>query len=199
MIKMNTESSFRFIGMALALIGFAISVYHRRQAEGSGEEISDREEGSLILRLRKIFGLMMWLSMLVYFINPAWMVWSQLPLPLWVRWLGVALMSLCLPLFYWIFSSLGKNVTKTVAIREEHSLVVHGPYRWVRHPLYTGGFFFFIGLSLLSVNWFILVLILLTFAILLMRTPIEEEKLIERFGDEYREYMKETSRYFPKI
>lgn len=196
---MNTESSFRFIGLALALIGFAISVYHRRQAEQSDDEISDKEEGSLILTLRKIFGLTMWLSMAAYFINPAWMSWSQLALPLWTRWVGVALMALCIPLFYWIFSSLGTNVTKTVAIREEHSLVVHGPYRWVRHPLYTGGFFFFIGLSLLSASWFILVLILITFAILILRTPIEEEKLIERFGDEYREYMKETSRYFPKI
>jgi len=196
---MVSESTFRFIGLALALIGFAISVYHRRQAEQTGEEISDKEEGSLILSLRKLLGLTMWLSMAAYFINPAWMSWSQLPLPLWVRWLGVALMALCIPLFYWIFSSLGKNVTKTVAIREEHSLVIHGPYRWVRHPLYTAGFVSFVGLSLLSANWFILLLILLTFAILLMRTPIEEAKLIERFGDEYREYMKETGRYFPKI
>ncbi len=196
---MNTESSFRFIGMALALAGFAISVYHRRQADQSGENISDQEEGSAILGLRKVFGLSMWLSMLVYFINPAWMAWSQVGLPLWVRWLGVALMALCLPLFYWIFSSLGKNVTKTVAIRQEHSLVISGPYRWVRHPLYTAGFLFFVGLSLLSANWFILLLILLTFAILMMRTPIEEAKLIERFGDEYRQYMKGTGRYFPKI
>jgi len=110
-----TESSFRFIGLALALISFAISVYHRRQAEDSDEEISDKDEGSLILSLRKFFGLTMWLSMLAYFINPAWMSWSQLTLPLWVRWLGVGLMVLCVPLFYWIFSSLGKNVTKTVA------------------------------------------------------------------------------------
>ena len=196
---MTTESNFRFIGLVLVLISFAISVYYRRQAEDSGEKISDKEEGSLILSLRKILGLTMWLSMLAYFINPAWMSWSQLTLPLWVRWVGVALMALCAPLFYWIFSNLGKNVTKTVAIREEHSLVINGPYRWVRHPLYTAGFIYFIGLSLLSANWFIFLLILLTFAILLMRTPIEEAKLIERFGDEYRQYMKETGRYIPKI
>ena len=196
---MDSESTFRFIGLALALIGFAISVYHRRQAQQSGEDISDKEEGSVILGLRKVFGLTLWLSMLIYFNNPAWMAWSQLPLPGWVRWLGVALMALCVPLFYWIFRSLGKNVTKTVAIREEHTLVVNGPYRWVRHPLYTIGFLSFVGLSLLTANWFMLLLILLTFAILFMRTPIEEAKLIERFGDEYRQYMKETGRYFPKL
>jgi len=196
---MHTESSFRFIGLVLVLVGFAISVYHRRQAEQSGEEISEKEEGSAILWLRKVFGLAMWLSMLVYFITPAWMSWSQLHLPIWLRWLGVAVMAVSLPLFYWIFRSLGVNVTKTVVTRQEHTLVVHGPYRWVRHPLYTTGFLSYIGLSLLSANWFILLLILITFAILVIRTPIEEAKLIERFGDEYRQYMQKTGRYFPKI
>lgn len=196
---MNIENSFRFLGLALALVGFAISVYYRRQAEQSGEEISEKGEGSIILGLRKIFGLTMWLSMFVYFINPAWMSWFQVQLPLWVRWLGVAAMAVCEPLFYWIFSSLGKNVTKTVAIRQQHSLVTNGPYRWVRHPLYSVGFTFFVGLSLLSANWFMLLLILLTFAILVMRTPIEEAKLIERFGDQYRQYMQKTGRYFPKF
>jgi len=195
---MRTESIFRFIGLLLALAGFAISVYYRRQAEQSGEEISEKEEGSVILNLRKFFGLTMWSSMLVYFINPVWMSWSQLALPFWFRWVGVAIMAVCVPLFYWIFRSLGKNVTKTVAIRQEHSLVINGPYRWVRHPLYTAGFLSFIGLSLLSANWFILLMIMLTFAILVMRTPVEEAKLIQRFGDEYRQYMKETGRYFPK-
>jgi len=69
----------------------------------------------------------------------------------------------------------------------------------VRHPLYTAGFIYFIGLSLLSAKWLIFLLILLTIAILLMRTPIEEDKLIERIGDEYRQYMQETGRYFPKF
>ena len=141
----------------------------------------------------------MCLSMLAYFINPTWMAWAQLPLLDGLRWLGAILMAVCVPLFYWLFSSLDRNITHTVAIRQEHTLVTHGPYHWVRNPLYSVGFLFFLGLSLLTANWFIFVTMLITFGILLVRTPIEEEKLVERFGDEYRQYMRKTGRFLPKL
>lgn len=196
---MNDETVFRIVGAGLILIGLSISATHRRRANRSGEEISPEEEGPVILTLRRIFGLAMWLSVLVYLINPRWMAWASLPLPAWLRWLGAVPMAICIPLIYWLFSSLGKNVTRTVAIREEHMLVTHGPYRWVRHPLYSTGVLFFLGLTLLTANWLIGLTTVATFAILIMRTPIEEAKLIERFGDEYREYIKRTGRYLPKL
>ena len=105
----------------------------------------------------------------------------------------------CLPLIYWLFSSLGKNVTPTVAIRKEHSLVTYGPYRWVRHPLYSVGLVLFLGLSLLAANWFIALAVLCGSPILALRTRIEEARLIEKFGDDYRQYMKTTGRYFPRL
>jgi protein-S-isoprenylcysteine O-methyltransferase Ste14 len=108
-------------------------------------------------------------------------------------------MVICLPLVYWLFSSLGKNVTHTVAIRKEHTLVKSGPYRWVRHPLYSVGLALFLGLSLLAANWFIALVIIISFSLLTLRTGIEEARLIERFGDEYREYMRVTGRYFPRL
>jgi len=108
-------------------------------------------------------------------------------------------MALCVPLIYWLFSSLGKNVTSTVAIRKDHALVTHGPYRWVRHPLYSVGFVAFTGFSLLAANWFILATLLLAFGVLMQRTPIEERRLIERFGDDYLEYMQRTGRYLPRL
>jgi protein-S-isoprenylcysteine O-methyltransferase Ste14 len=193
------ENAFRFVGLALVIISFAISAFYRRRAAQTKEKVSSKEEASLILYLRSFFGLAFWLSMLAYFINPAWMAWAQLPLSDGLRWCGALLMVICVPLFYWLFSSLDRNITHTVATRQEHTLVVHGPYRWVRHPLYTVGFLFFVGLSLLTANWFIFVTMLITFMILLARTPIEEEKLIERFGDQYRQYMQKTGRFIPKI
>ncbi|MGW8251833.1 MAG: methyltransferase family protein, partial [Anaerolineales bacterium] len=77
--------------------------------------------------------------------------------------------------------------------------VTYGPYRWVRHPLYTVGFMMFIGLSLLAANWFIALMLVLGFVPLAMRTPIEEAHLVERFGDEYRRYMRRTGRYLPRF
>jgi protein-S-isoprenylcysteine O-methyltransferase Ste14 len=196
---MNTESLFHLLAIILMLSGMSISIYYRRKANQTGEKIDVKEEGSMILNLRRIFGLLLWLSALAYLVNPGWMAWSSVPLPVWARWLGTGIMLVCVPLIYWVFSSLGKNVTPTVVTRQEHTLVTHGPYRWVRHPLYTVGFLLFLGLSLLAANWFIALMLVLGIIPLAMRTPIEEARLMERFGDEYRAYMERTGRFLPRL
>jgi protein-S-isoprenylcysteine O-methyltransferase Ste14 len=196
---MNNETVYQLVAIALLGASMSISIYYRSRAMRSGEKISSLEEGKLILNLRRIFGLALWLSTLAYLINPRWMAWASLPLPAWLRWSGAALMALCVPLVYWVFSSLGKNVTQTVAIRREHSLVTSGPYRWVRHPLYTVAFLNFIGLSLLAADWFIPLALVLGIAVLVKRTGIEEDRLIQRFGEDYRSYMQTTGRFVPRL
>ena len=137
--------------------------------------------------------------MLAYLIYPPLVGWAQVDLPLWLRWSGLGLMAAMVPAIYWLFSSLGNNVTQTVKIRAEHELVTHGPYKYIRHPLYTFGFLNFFGFTLVAANWFMLITALLTFSILLQRTPQEEAKLEERFGDQYRAYMQRTGRYLPRV
>jgi protein-S-isoprenylcysteine O-methyltransferase Ste14 len=196
---MNNESIYQIVAIVLFLATLSISIYYRSRAARSGEKVSPLEEGALILTLRRIFGLALWLAIFAYLINPSWMSWASLPLSSWLRWSGAAIMALCVPLFYWLFSSLGKNITPTVAIRKEHTLVTSGPYRWVRHPLYSVGFLAFSAFSLLAANWFIFALLALAFIVLMRRTPIEEKRLIEHFGDAYREYMQRTGRYLPRL
>lgn len=148
--------------------------------------------------LLRLFGFSMWLSLLIYMINPGWMAWSTFLLPTWLRWLGAGLGLVAIPLIYWMFSSLGKNVTDTVVVRKEHRLVTHGPYRLVRHPMYLFSLLYFTGLSLLSANWFIWLTGFLSLILLAVRTPIEEAELIGKFGNEYRDYMQRTGRFFPR-
>lgn len=195
---MNLETVLHAIAVVTVLSVLSISIYFRHQAARSGEKISVHEEGFLILNLRRIFGLALWMSVFTYLINPSWMAWSSLPLPFWARGLGAGLMLVCVPLLYWMFYSLGRNITPTVVTRQQHSLVTHGPYRWIRHPLYTFAFLFFAGLSLLAASWFMVLVLILGSPVLLLRTPIEEQRLIERFGDQYREYMQHTGRYLPR-
>lgn len=196
---MDNETIFHILAVVVMVASLSISIYYRRRANQLAGEVSLEEEGSLILNLRRLFGLMLWLSSLVYLINPNWMAWSSLPLPSWLRWLGAVLMVFCLPLIYWVFSSLDKNVTPTVVTREDHNLVTHGPYRWVRHPLYTVGFLLFTGLSLMAANWFIFTTLILGSFVLIERTSKEEELLTERFGDEYRDYADHTGRFLPRF
>ncbi len=149
--------------------------------------------------LLRFFGFSAWIGLWIYMINPRWMTWSTLSIPSWLGWVGAGLGIIAVPLFYWMFSSLGKNVTDTVVIRKEHSLVTNGPYRWVRHPMYSSGFLLFFGFSLLTANWFIGATAILGLIPLIVRTATEETKLIEEFGDEYREYMKGTGRFLPRL
>jgi protein-S-isoprenylcysteine O-methyltransferase Ste14 len=116
-----------------------------------------------------------------------------------MRWLGVALVGFWGLLFAWTFRSLGRNLTDTVVTRKEHTLVTTGPYRYVRHPFYLAFFVAAMGGSLITANWFVLLASFIPIGFLLARTPIEEEKLIERFGNDYRQYMSATGRFLPKL
>jgi protein-S-isoprenylcysteine O-methyltransferase Ste14 len=194
------ETIFRILAALVLFTGVGISSYYRRKADrDSGEKISRKADGTFFMNLIRIGGLILWLSPLVYLINPAWMAWSKLGLPEGVRWLGVVLGILCTAGIYWLFSSIGSGITPTSATRKEHKLVTSGPYRWVRHPLYTVGTSLFIALGLIADNWFIILLGMLAFVAMASRAPKEEANLVEKFGDEYREYMKRTGRYFPKL
>lgn len=197
---MKEESIFRGIAATLLVAALSVSTYHRHRAEQASEEkISWREEGLPTIIALRSSGLALLLSVMAYLLNPRWMKWSNLRLPAWLRWSGAGLGAACLPLSYWVFSTIGKNITPTVETRENHELVTNGPYRWVRHPLYSVGISFFISLSVLAANWLMGLASLLVLAMLLVRLPKEEAKLIERFGNEYREYMKRTGRFFPRL
>jgi protein-S-isoprenylcysteine O-methyltransferase Ste14 len=194
------ENIFRILAALILFTGIGISSYFRRKADrDTGEKISRRVDGSVMMSLIRIGGLMLWLSPLVYLINPAWMAWSKIGLPEWIRWLGVGFGILCVLGIYWLFSSIGTGISPTSATRKEHQLVTSGPYRWVRHPLYTVGSSLFIAFGMMSDNWFIALLGILAFIGMAIRTPKEEANLIEKFGDEYREYMKRTGRFLPKF
>lgn len=194
------ENIFRILAGVILFTGISISGYFRRKADQeSGETISRKVDGTVMMNVIKIGGLVLWLSPLVYLVNPHWMAWSKIGLPDWVRWVGVGIGVLCTASIYWLFSSIGSGITPTSATRKEHKLITSGPYRWVRHPLYTTGSSMFVAFGMMADNWFIAALGMLAFIGMASRTPREEANLIEKFGDEYREYMKRTGRFIPRL
>jgi len=194
------ESIFRILAAVILITAMSISVYFRAKADReTGEKIPRKVDGSITMTFIRIGGLILWLSPFVYLINPAWMNWSRLGLPEWVRWAGVLFGILCAMGVYWLFSSIGSGISPTSATRQQHVLSTRGPYRWVRHPLYTIGSSLFVAFGLMADNWYIILLGVVAFIGMAARTPREEANLIEKFGDEYREYMKRTGRYLPKL
>jgi protein-S-isoprenylcysteine O-methyltransferase Ste14 len=196
---MNQESISRIIFITIFALSFSISVYFRHRARQQSGKIPRQAEGKLFIALRLLFALPLYLAMLAYMINPPWMAWSALPLPAGLRWLGAGLGFAMIPLIYWLFRSLGKNVSETVLTKERHELVTHGPYRWIRHPLYTVASIDIFALSLLAANWFMLLMVLLIMMMLPALAANEEAQLIEKFGNAYREYMQRTGRFLPRL
>lgn len=194
------ENIFRSLAALILLTGVGISSYFRRKADReTGEKVSRKGDGTAMMTIIKLFGLVLWLSPLVYLLNPHWMAWSKIGLPEWVRWVGVGLGIFCVFSIYWLFSSIGSGITPTSATRREHKLVTSGPYRWVRHPLYTTGSTLFVSFGLMADNWFFAALGILAFIAMAIRTPKEEANLIDKFGNEYRAYMRRTGRFLPKL
>lgn len=194
------ETVFRILAAVILITAIGISSYFRRKADrDTGEKISRKVDGSVMMTAIRLGGLVLWLSPFVYLVNPEWMAWSKIGLPVWVRWLGFVIGALCVLGIYWLFSSIGSGITPTSATRKQHSLVTSGPYRWVRHPLYTIASTLFVAFGMMADIWFIAALGMLTFVLMAIRTPKEEANLIEKFGDEYRDYMKRTGAFLPKF
>lgn len=194
------ENTFRILAGIVLLSCMAISISSRSRADReSREKVSWKDEGILMILLLRGFGLVLWFSTLAYLLNPDWMSWSKFGAPDPVRWIGVGLGILSIGLVYWVFSSIGTGITPTVATRTDHKLVTAGPYRWVRHPLYTAGTLLMIAFGMMADNWFIVILGALAPFLLATRVPNEEAHLIEKFGDEYRRYMTRTGRFLPRL
>ena len=124
------ETIFRILAAVILFSGVGISIYHRRKADKeSGETLSRSADGTAMMTVIRIFGLILWLSPLVYLLNPNWMAWAKIGLPDWTRWLGVGIGVLCVFGIYWLFSSIGTGITPVSATRKEHRLSTRGPYR----------------------------------------------------------------------
>jgi protein-S-isoprenylcysteine O-methyltransferase Ste14 len=120
--------------------------------------------------------------------------------PAGVRWAAAILGVLTIPAVHWVLRALGPNVSETVFTKERHELVTTGPYRWIRHPLYTTGLALFLALGVMAGSWLVLLVSGLAFVLLRwLVIPREEQALLERFGGLYRGYMQRTGRLVPRL
>ncbi len=187
---------------ALIALAGAISVsgYHRRRARRSSGTIPRGREPGALKAGRAFVALPLFGSVLLYLSAPDSMAWATFGAPGWLRWLGVAAGLAAVGAVHWVLSNLGANVSETVLTKERHLLVTSGPYRWVRHPLYTVGIGLFVALGLMAANWFILLWATLALvAVHLAVIPREERALTEKFGESYLRYMTTTGRMLPRL
>lgn len=171
---------------------FAVGAYHRIQAARSREPIDRRHEGWPLLIGIRLAGLAVFAAVAAGFRGPPTLSPA-------LQWTGVVLLACSTAWLAWMFVSLGHNLTDTVVTRRAACFVSHGPYRYVRNPMYTGVLAAGISLGLIQGNWLVPLCAGLCFALLAVRTRIEERFLVARFGHTYQAYMEGVGRFWPKI
>lgn len=196
---MPSETAFRLTLVVVVLIAVSVVLPYRLKAASSGEPISHQEEGYLFTAILRGSGLLLWISTLAYLFTPLAVEWASMPIPTAMRWCGAIAGIACSALMYWTLSNLGKNLTDTVVTRSDAVLITQGPYRWVRHPFYGSAALLMASVTMLTANGLIGFSSLLVLSLLAIRTPKEEEMLLQRFGDQYRRYMETTGKFIPRL
>jgi protein-S-isoprenylcysteine O-methyltransferase Ste14 len=190
------EILFRIVFGILWLVYFGVRIYFQRKVKGVGDYVRVNEKQEIFFF--RLFALG-YLALLLYFITP-WVDFAHIPSPIWLRWAGGVVTCLGIGLFAWAHQALGKNWTAILASSEKQKMVITGPYRHVRHPMYTAFFVIGFGFLFLSANWFVSIIYLGTLTMMYMaRVSAEEKMMIDHFGNDYREYMKRTGRLLPRF
>ena len=195
---MDGERPFRialaviFTAFTVIRVHFGRSAGHVRHPEGKRTGV-DASIAAALLSFLIPFEVV---TLFAYLFLTRWVMWAALPMPAWVRWIGAGLGVLALLLFAWVHRSLGANFSNSVHVREGHTLVTGGPYRWARHPMYTAFHLIHAAAFLLTANWFIgLTWIGGLTVVIALRLREEERVMIETFGELYLAYMKRTRRF----
>jgi protein-S-isoprenylcysteine O-methyltransferase len=126
--------------------------------------------------------------------------WATLPHLHALRLLGIFLFGMGLALRWSAIWYLGKFFTVDVAVHSNHQLIETGPYRFIRHPSYTGALLAFLGLGFCLGNWWSLAIFILPVSVaFLLRIQVEERVLVEALGERYRLYQQRTKRLIPLL
>lgn len=199
---MKGEMVFRVALLVIGTLYIVPRFVYRWIASRSGSpgesELRNVSESRMRLFLMGVSGLGADLLSVAWAINPAWIAWSSLPLPYWLRWVGVTFGLAAVLLGYVAHRTLGTSFTATLKTLDDHRLVVQGVYRWIRHPMYASFFALLATNALLTANWLIAALGLVYSLLIIVRVFEEERIMVESFGDDYRRYMRRTGRFFPR-
>jgi protein-S-isoprenylcysteine O-methyltransferase Ste14 len=150
--------------------------------------------------LRGVLGLFFYSALIAWLGWPRSLSWMYLPIPTTLRWIAMGLLVPVLAFFAASFRALGANYRGGVGLHGNHTLVSTGPYRWIRHPIYLAFVAIMVLVLVLSANWALgLSGLLLVTSIAVVRIPIEERQLQERFGAAWENYRARTGVMLPRM
>ncbi|WP_250624951.1 methyltransferase family protein [Pinirhizobacter soli] len=182
------EYSAYVLGALFGVSELALSLFKRSKSDASSK---DRSSLALIWI---VIGVAMFVAFALSRQGP-WLPASAVLYPI-----GIVLTLGGIALRWFAILWLGRWFTVNVAIAADQPVVDTGPYRFVRHPSYTGALAAFLGLGLCIGHWLSLVIIMLpATAVFLWRIHIEEAAMAEAFGPRWSAYAARTRRLLPGI
>ena len=133
------------------------------------------------------------------YLDEGWFFATILPRSIGAYWIGIALLVAGLGFSIWARRRLGRNWSGTVTVKQDQELVRTGPYRWVRHPIYTGILLGFIGSAVALDEWRGVAATLFVILAFLLKIRTEEQWMTETFGEGYRRYRAEVRALIPFV
>jgi protein-S-isoprenylcysteine O-methyltransferase Ste14 len=196
--NMDEELLFRLLFVAIYAVFFGVRMRYRVESIRRTPEQRYKIEGKAFRML--IFAILGYVvSIVLYMLAIPWTSWSWVVMPSWLRWLGVVGAMSSVLLMAWIHHTLGRQYAAELAIQKDHVLVTSGPYARTRHPMYTALNMFSFSLALTASNLLVLFFAILVIVPFPWIARMEEKVLLEAFGEDYRDYMRRTGRFFPRI
>jgi protein-S-isoprenylcysteine O-methyltransferase Ste14 len=195
------DNLFKIIFLGCMIVAEVIRFPHRQRnkREMREKKLAESRINPLDFALDMLAFAGMEIIPLIY-IFTTWLSFANYTLPAVLGWLGAAIFFTALWVLWRAHKDLGLNWSPTLQITQEHKLVTQGIYHSIRHPIYAAMWLWGVAQVLLLQNWIAGPATLLFFGIVYFRrTPREEQMMIDRFGDEYRAYMQQTGRVFPKL
>ncbi len=157
-------------------------------------ETGDSRDANSLRVLWIVIVVSVWLGM------QAHELWRDATLPFWTVSVGVVLFVFGIFLRWYSIIHLGRFFTVDVSIAKNHELIETGPYRFIRHPSYSGALLAFVGYGMVLQNWVSLLILIGPIGLaFLYRIHVEERALIQALGERYTAYINRTKRLVPFV
>lgn len=162
----------------------------QRQTQGDVDAMFPLRGGSLLMYiLAMAVGGGLWVGEGVRWVHPVQNSYVQM--------VGVGMFLACYVAFVWVHVAMGRSWSPQPEVKLQHELVVHGPFRVARHPMYAVFLWFGVAAAVATLNWLLTLYAFWMFFFTMNRIPIEERILGELYGDEYAAYRRRVSALGP--
>ncbi len=191
------DSLFQYSYLTGLIVGSFIRAWYLRKYKQDRKAIF-REEGLAYALLASLWGVAILIPIVHIFTR--WLSFANYDLPAWAGWTGIVIFAVAMWLLWRSHADLGRNWRVTTELREKHTLVISGVFRHIRHPMYSAHWLWGIAQALLIHNWIAgLASLIIFLPMYLLRVRREEQMMLEKFGEEYRLYMRQTGRIIPRL